>query len=371
LIDGSNIPAVRLSADSKKTVSFGDSKTVKFEIVDAFGKPFANTENAKVSIADLSDNKGGLKDITPQVKFANSVATWKVDAKQVIGRYQLVFSVNGFTVSAPSVTVTDALRFHSVQYSVVTKSQFPNKFESRVDYPSKIESIRQGQDDYYIHLGVDAGFTKNKDKPSQVFFSLKRKAAGSLQVNAYGKLNKESGLYEVTLDVSKDFQEHFNGDYEMTVTAADYRAEQALSWSLGTIKIWYKEGHEEGSNSGIKADYKPLPTIKFTYPPEQPQISLMLPLVGCGALVFTFLRYFAHLFTAGRANLSRLSFWGLLFTANLVVILLIFTAFFIEVKLIPTLWLLLFISPVSFFIAQRALSQADCVIGEFRLQSSA
>jgi Oligosaccharyltransferase subunit Ribophorin II len=199
-----------------------------------------------------------------------------------------------------------------------------------------------------------------------VFFSLKRKIAGSIQVNSYGKLNKDSGLYEVTFDISKDFAEHFNGEYEMTITAADYRAEKPLSWTLGNIKIWYKEGLEEGSNSGIKAEYKPFPTIIFTYPPEQPQISLLLPLVGCGLLVFAFLRYFGHLFTAGRANLSRLSFWGLLFVANLLVILLIFTAFFIEVKLIPILWLLLFISPVSFFIANRALTQADCVIGEFR-----
>jgi hypothetical protein len=78
LIDGADIPAVRLSSDSRKTVQFGDSgsKNVKFEIVDAFGKPFVQTENAKVSIADLSDNKAGLKDITSQVKFSNSVATW-------------------------------------------------------------------------------------------------------------------------------------------------------------------------------------------------------------------------------------------------------------------------------------------------------
>jgi hypothetical protein len=47
-------------------------------------------------------------------------------------------------------------------------------------------------------------------------------------------------------------------------------------------------------------------------------------------------------------------------------ILVIFTAFFIEVKLIPTLWLLLFLSPVSFFITQRALSSADCSIGDFK-----
>jgi hypothetical protein len=66
------------------------------------------------------------------------------------------------------------------------------------------------------------------------------------------------------------------------------------------------------------------------------------------------------------ANLSRLSFSGILFLGNLLLILVIFTAFFIEVKLIPTLCLLLFISPLSLFLGFRALAQADCTVGDFR-----
>jgi hypothetical protein len=137
------------------------------------------------------------------------------------------------------------------------------------------------------------------------------------------------------------------------------------------VKIWYKEGHEEGSNSGVNSIYMPLPNIDFTYPPEIPQIAPVLPLIGSSLLVFTFLKYFSHLFTAGRANLSRLSFWGVLFLGNLLLILMIFTAFFIEVKLIPTLWLLLFISPLSLFLGFRALAQADCTVGDFRQPQAA
>jgi hypothetical protein len=40
------------------------AKTVKFELVDGHGKPFTKTEGAKVSMADLSDNKATLKDVT-------------------------------------------------------------------------------------------------------------------------------------------------------------------------------------------------------------------------------------------------------------------------------------------------------------------
>jgi hypothetical protein len=87
--------------------------------------------------------------------------------------------------------------------------------------------------------------------------------------------------------------------------------------------------------------------------------------------VFLFIRYVAGDLLGNRGNLRNLSFKGILFIGNLALILVIFAAFFIEVKLIPTLWLLLFLSPVAFFISQRGLADADCSIGEFRQQPSA
>jgi hypothetical protein len=78
------------------------------------------------------------------------------------------------------------------------------------------------------------------------------------------------------------------------------------------------------------------------------------------------LRFVAQGLFGNRANLANLSFKGLLFLGNLALILVIFGAFFIEVKLIPTLWLLLFLSPITFFISQRALAEADCTIAEYK-----
>lgn len=59
---------------------------------------------------------------------------------------------------------------------------------------------------------------------------------------------------------------------------------------------------------------------------------------------------------------------GLLLILNVALILGIFTAFWIEIKLIPILWLLAFISPITFLIINKALISADCEIGEFKLQ---
>lgn len=74
--------------------------------------------------------------------------------------------------------------------------------------------------------------------------------------------------------------EHLNGEYEMEVHVADYRADGGnMVWNLGTISIWYKEGQDEGNNSGIKAEYEPLNTINFTLPPPENQISMIVSLI--------------------------------------------------------------------------------------------
>lgn len=91
------------------------------------------------------------------------------------------------------------------------------------------------------------------EKPAQVYLTLKRKShESSLALTSYGRLNKDTGLYEITVDISKDFEMHFNGEYEATLYAADYRGKEPIQWSLGNVKVWYKEGHDDGSNSGVK-----------------------------------------------------------------------------------------------------------------------
>lgn len=123
-------------------------------------------------------------------------------------------------------------------------------------------------------MGVNAGFGKSQDRPSQVYLSLMKKSQEkSLFINSYGKFNHESGLYQISFDVTKEM-EHLNGEYEMAIHVADYRAEKSIVWNLGAITIWFKEGQDEGSNAGLKPEYRPLNEIHFSLPPESPQISL-------------------------------------------------------------------------------------------------
>ena len=105
---GKDMPAVRLT--TQKTVSISEkSKVSKFEIVDSFGKPITGTKNVKVSAIDLSDNKAAVKDITTQTKLDNSVISWNIPADVSIGRYQLLFNIDGFTLKSSVITVTDKI----------------------------------------------------------------------------------------------------------------------------------------------------------------------------------------------------------------------------------------------------------------------
>ena len=84
---------------------------------------------------------------------------------------------------------------------------------------------------------MSASFLRStSERPSQVYVSIKKRAHSlkdperNLGINSYGKYNKDTGLYEVTFDVSKDMEMHLNGEYEIAVHAADYRGDASLGW---------------------------------------------------------------------------------------------------------------------------------------------
>ena len=44
---------------------------------------------------------------------------------------------------------------------------------------------------------------------------------------------------------------HINGQYEIIAHVADINSEKKVTWDLGTITIWFKEGLDSGNNQGI------------------------------------------------------------------------------------------------------------------------
>jgi len=51
--------------------------------------------------------------------------------------------------------------------------------------------------------------------------------------------------------------EHINGIYDIWVHISDHFASNKIEWPLGEIKLWFKQGLEEGNNHGIKDEFVP------------------------------------------------------------------------------------------------------------------
>ena len=83
-----------------------------------------------------------------------------------------------------------------------------------------------------------------------------------------------------------------------------------------------------------------------------------------GASLLLFVVYFLQLFANG-ANLSNISFWGFMFTVNYLAVLGVIVAFWIEINLVNTLWILLAISPVTVFTMNMGLDGENCHVSGF------
>jgi len=46
-----------------------------------------------------------------------------------------------------------------------------------------------------------------------------------------------------------------NGDYILSIHASDAFANNVVEWQIGAIKIWFKEGKDDGNNLGVKEQY--------------------------------------------------------------------------------------------------------------------
>jgi hypothetical protein len=148
------------------------------------------------------------------------------------------------------------------------------------------------------------------------------------------------------------------GMYQVNLVCVFSDAAQ-LYWELGEIEVWFKEGTRDKDNRGVNSDYVfPRQEIMSTFPPSDKEhhskksiFAYTMTIAILGAFGYYVMHQQAH------ANLERIDFWGILFTINLLVLLGVILAFWIQVGLITTLWALLFYSPVALFLFNRGLTQ--------------
>ena len=155
-----------------------------------------------------------------------------------------------------------------------------------------------------------------------------------------------------------------NGDYKVVLHVEDSRAVNKIEMTLGVLSINFNDGSVEATNFGVREDYKLLDKITNYFPPEEEPKGPLVPLVFSGVLGFLFLRFVGSLYGNG-ANLSLLSFSGVIFAANYLLILAIIVAFWLKINLVNTLWILLALSPITLFTMNKGLTPENCHISGF------
>ncbi len=83
-----------------------------------------------------------------------------------------------------------------------------------------------------------------------------------------------------------------NGDYKLTLIGHSGSG-QTKTWSLGNIKVWFKEGSSEITNNQLQAEYFPLKEVTASYPPPDNQGNpiISFAIVGLiGVLVLMYIR---------------------------------------------------------------------------------
>ena len=105
-------------------------------------------------------------------------------------------------------------------------------------------------------------------------------------------------------------------------------------------------------------------TIINIFDEVKPQKSPIIPVAFSGLTIGIFVYFFGKLYANG-SNFSQYSFWGLIFTINYLMIILVIIAFWIKINLVNTLWILLALSPFTVFTMNMALNADNCHISGF------
>ena len=104
-------------------------------------------------------------------------------------------------------------------------------------------------------------------------------------------------------------------------------------------------------------------TITNYFPPEPAPMSPVIPLAFSGLIVFALLIFISSLFSNG-ANVGKLSFGGILFILNFLAIYGVIVAFWVEINLVNTMWILAAASIPTMFTMHIGLP--DCEVPKYK-----
>lgn len=194
---------------------------------------------------------------------------------------------------------------------------------------------------------------------------------GNLAYQFNAVYNKDTEKFDLHANLKDLLVEKVNGDYKLELHAHDFNTNKKAFKSLQTIKVDFIDGSDERNNLEGRVDFKMYGKIVNIFDEEPAQKSPFIPTVFSGLIAVFFVQFFFGLYSNG-ANFSDMSFWGMLFSANFLVILGVIVAFWIKINLVITLWVLLALSPITLFMMNKGLTSDNCHISGFgkKLKSS-
>ena len=159
--------------------------------------------------------------------------------------------------------------------------------------------------------------------------------------------------------------QRINGEYKVVLHVADPRVDEPLVKELGVLQIDFNEGSHDRVYDNVRDDYRLYDHITNYFPPEPEAKGAAIPLLFSGILVAGFLVWCSSVFS-NSANLSNLSAGGLVFIVNYLLIYVVIIAFWIEINLVNTLWILLGLAPITLGTMHMGLTKEGCEVSGFK-----
>lgn len=115
--------------------------------------------------------------------------------------------------------------------------------------------------------------------------------------SAHADYIKSIQRYQIDFDLRYLITDLINGDYKIVAHIEDPRAIKSHKFDVGVLYVNFDEGSNEGTNFGVREDYKLLEKITNYFPPEEPEKGATVPLVFTGAIVCLFLYYVGQIYS--------------------------------------------------------------------------
>lgn len=199
-----------------------------------------------------------------------------------------------------------------------------------------------------------------QDQPQAVYITLQKE--NQLPYSIHADFIPEIKRYQVFANLNNLLTHKINGEYKMTLHIEDPRIE-SYTKDLGSLTIDFNEGSHERVYDGVRDDYKMYDTITNYFPPEPEPMAPVIPMAFSGLMVFALLMFISSMFSNG-ANVGKLSVGGLLFILNFLAIYGVIVAFWIEINLVNTLWILAAAALPTLFTMHIGLP--DCEVKKYK-----